>query len=213
MADWNRVQGIATITGGVTSWNRAFAAPVGVGGNPAGIIGAVLLDTGKTLLSVTDDKGNSYDIFDSHDDGILYTVAFKSSGLITNGPQTLTFIPSAATADQWSVQDEFSPPTGAINISVDGSSNQFNSNGVNFLPFATALPGDLVYAVSMSSGISTHGAAFNAGTGDGTARCSEWGIQSTPATVTMNLATQTNAFWGPAFALSAQFPVNVILME
>jgi|SRR5882672_2628744 len=209
MADWNRIQGIATATSGVTSWNVSFTSPVG---NPAVVVGAVLLDTGKTLTSVTDDKGNSYTVFNSHDDGILYTASFRSTGLLTNGPQTLTFTPSAATSNEWSVQDEFSPPTGASSISTDGATSQFNATGTSFVPFTTSLSDDLVYAVAMSDGSSTHGASFNAGTGDGTARNSEWGIQSAPGSVTMNLAAQATHFWGPAFAVNAQVSASTITL-
>ncbi len=199
MTDWTQIQGVVNTAGGVTTVNESFASTIANGNI---VVGAVLLDAAFTLTSVTDDKSNAYTVFDSHDDGSLYTVAFRSNGFLTNGPKILTYNFSGATGNQWMVQDEFQPPTGATAVSVDGSSQTSNSAGTSFASFSTSLSDDLVYAVAMSSGTSTHGTSFNLGTGNGTARCSEWGIQSSPGSVTMDLATQTNHFWGPAFAIN-----------
>src|SRR5258706_8852852 len=199
MTDWTRIQGVVNTAGGVTSVGEAFSSTVANGDI---VVGAVLLDHGFTLTSVTDDKSNVYSVFEPHDDGALYTVAFRSNVFLPNGPKILTYNFSGATGNQWMVQDEFQPPTGATAITVDGSSSTFNSAGTSFASFNTSLPDDLVYAVAMSSGTSTHGTSFNLGSGNGTARCSEWGIQATAGSVTMDLATQTNHFWGPAFAIN-----------
>src|SRR5258706_15975823 len=211
MTDWTRIQGVVNTAGGVTSVGEAFSSTVANGDI---VVGAVLLDHGFTLTSVTDDKSNVYTVFEPHDDGTLYTVAFRSNGFLTNGPKILTYNFSGATGNQWMVQDEFQPPAGATSITVDGSSSTFNSAGTSFVSFNTALTDDLVYAVAMSSGTSTHGTSFNIGSGNTTARCSEWGIQASPGTVTMNLETQTNHFWGPAFAInggtSAPAPTQLI---
>src|SRR5258706_5258194 len=200
MTDWTRIQGVVNTAGGVTSVGEAFSSTVANGDI---VVGGVLLDTGFTLTSVTDDQSNAYTVFDSHDDGVLYTVAFRSNSFLTNGPKIITYHFSGATGNQWMVQDEFQPPTGAIAISDDGSSQTFNSAGTSFVSFNTSLTDDLVYAVAMSSGTSTHGTSFNIGTGNGTASCSDWGIQSSPGSVTMNLDTQTSSFWGPAFAINS----------
>ncbi len=154
MTDWTFIQGVVNTAGGVTTVNESFASII-VSGDI--VLGAVLLDAGFTLTSVTDDKSNAYTVFDPHDDGTLYTVAFRSNGFLTNGPKILTFNFSGASGNQWMVQDEFQPFTGATAISVDGSSQTFNSAGTSFASFNTSLPDDLVYAVAMSSGTSTHG--------------------------------------------------------
>jgi|SRR5882672_208293 len=197
MADWNRVQGATTTTpvGGALS----FASPVGNGGI---VVGAVLLDHAVTITSITDDQGNGYTVVVSHDDGTLDIYGFRSTGLIANAPVTVTVHTSGASGNFWIVMDEFSPPTGVTSISGDGSSVTFGSLGTTFTSFDTSLPDDLVWACALSSGTSTHGAGFTAGQGDGTNRTTEWGIQASPATVTMNLATQTSTLWGPAFAVN-----------
>ncbi|SRR5258706_555128 len=196
MTDWNRIQGVVV----TSNPNNVFPLTVT---NGSGVVGGVLLDTGFTLTNVTDDMGNSYIIFDEHDDGVLYTTAFKSNGFLTNGPKTLTFTHSAGSpSNWWIVQDEFQPPTLATAFNLDGSSTTFNSGGLSFASFNTSLPDDLVYAVCMSSGTASHGAGFNIGTGDPGPRVSEWGIQTSPGTVTMNLASQSGSFWGPAFAIN-----------
>jgi len=204
MTDWSRIQGIANRPNGPVPnpLNLAFGSTVPIGD---GVVGAVLMDTGVTLTSVTDDKGNGYTIFAPHDDGILSFAAFRSNGFLTNSPKTLTYTTSggATLSTFWQVQDDFQPPTGATLFSVDGSSVTFNSGGTSFTNFSTTSPDDLAYAAAFSSGTSTHGASFNQGSGDGTQVCSEWGIQAAAGTVTMNLATQAGSLWGPAFALNA----------
>ena len=197
-ADWTHTQGTQDSTAGTTS--VAFGAAV-TSGNI--VVGSVLLNTGLTLTNVTDDKSNAYTIFESHDDGGLYTAAFRSNSFLTNGPTTLTYTTSAAPSTFWKVQDEFAPPTGSTSLSVDGSSSTFNSTGTSFTSFTTTLSDDLVYAVANVSGTATHGAGFNVAQGDGTARMAEWGIQATAATVTMTTGTNGGNFWGPAFGINS----------
>ena len=197
MVDWTHTQGAQDSAAGNTS--VSFLAAVASG---AVVVGAVLLGTGLTLTNVTDDKSNAYTIFESHDDGGLYTAAFRSNGLLTNGPTTLTYTTSAAPGTFWKVQDEFAPPTGATGaVSVDGSSSSFADAGTSFNSFTTTLSDDLVYAVAMVSGTATHGAGFNVAQGDNTARMAEWGIQATAATVTMTTGANGGNFWGPAFGI------------
>lgn len=200
MADWNRIQGTTSQSPAGNTLTKAFAATVA---NGDVVVGAVLLNTGFTV-TLTDDQSNAYTVFSSHDDGTLYTAAFVSAGFITNGPKTLTYTAhgTGTTANFWVVQDEFAPPSGAATLSVDGSASAFNTSGSSFPSFNTGLTDDLVYATAFSSGTSTHGSSFNQGSGDGTAVCSEWGIQTSAGAVTMNLATQTGSMWGPAFAIN-----------
>jgi len=202
MADWTRIQGVADATGGVTSKNVSFAGAI-TGGNI--IVGGVLLSTGLTLTSVTDDKSNAYTVFQSNDDATLYSTGYRSNAIITNAPTTLTFTASASAGTFWTIQDEFSPPTGATGaLTVDGSSSAANVAGgtdVAFPNFTTAKTDDLEYATAMVSGTATVGTGFNSGTGSGTARFSEWGIKTTAGTVTM-LVTATGNFWGPAFGIN-----------
>jgi len=200
MSDWNRIQGTPATGGGSATLTVILTNPIASGN---GIAGGVLLDTGLTLLSVTDENGGAYTIFEQHDDGVLYTAAFKSNGFITSGAQHMIFTASAIPGNYWTITDEFQPPTGATMFAVDTSVSQFNSAGLSWPSFTTTTPDELVYAAAMSSGTSQHGAGFNLGSGDTTARCSEWGIKASPGSVTMDLASQSNHFWGPAFAIKA----------
>lgn len=199
MADWNRVQGTKTTSPVANS--LAFSASVGVGNV---VVAAILLSTGFTLAegTITDDQGNPYKIVSSFDDGILNIYGIRSVGIITNGAKTLTFPPSGSPGTFWIVIEEFSPPTGTVTIASDGATITSNSAGLAFAAFNTTKPDDLVWAASLSSGQSVHGSSWTAGQGDSSSQTTEWGIQLTPATVTMDLASQNNHFWGPAFALN-----------
>lgn len=203
MADWSQVQAKNSQSPAGNTLILTFTSVVSSGSI---VVGGVLLNTGFVLSTVTDDKLNAYTVFDSHDDGSLYVAGFHSNSTITNGPATLTYTATGTgtTANFWVAQNEFTPPTGSTGvITVDGSSTTSASGGTSFTNFSTSDSDDLVYAVSFSSGSSTHGSSFNAGAGDGTAVCSEWGIQSSAGTVTMTLATQTGSFWGPSFGINA----------
>jgi len=204
MTDWSRIQGNVATFGGNAVVNFSFSSTILSGDI---VTGSVLLNSGFTLNTVIDDKSNGYTVFDSNDNGTIYTAAFRSNTFLTNGPKTLTFTASGASSNYFVIMDEFQPPTGAIAISADGASVQVNSAGTTFPNFTTGGYDVLVYAVSFSpGGTSTHGVSFNIGTGDGTTICSEWGIRAIPAVVTMDLATQTASFYGPAFGISAGIP-------
>src|SRR6266481_4597313 len=108
MTDWTQTQGRVATFGGNAVVNFSFLSTVSSG---AIITGSVLLDTGITLNTVADNKSNSYTVFDSNDDGTVYTVAFRSNTFITNGPITLTFTASSAPTNYFVIMDEFQPPT------------------------------------------------------------------------------------------------------
>src|SRR5712675_2291269 len=111
MTDWTRIQG-KTVQNSGTS--LTFTSAV-TSGNI--VVGGCLLSTGFTLNSVTDDKSNAYTVFNTHDDGTLYTASFRSNGFLTNTPITITYTLSGSPGNDWFVQDEFQPPTGSTSLS------------------------------------------------------------------------------------------------
>lgn len=201
MSDWSLVQAVNSQSPAGNTLTKAFTSVVSSGSI---VVGAVLLNTGYTV-SVADDQTNPYTVFGAHDDGILYTAAFTSNGFLTNGPHVYTFTATgpATTGNFWVAMLEFTPPTGATLITVDGNSSVFNNAGTSFAALNTSLSDDLVCSVAFSSGAATRGASWNAGAGDTTQVCSEWGIQSGAGSVTMDLAGQSGNMWGPSFAINA----------
>lgn len=200
MSDWSLVQAINSQSPAGNTLTKAFTATVSSGSI---VVGAILLNSGYTA-AVADDQTNAYTVFGAHDDGTLYTAAFRSNGFLTNGPKTYTFTASgpATTANFWVAMLEFTPPTGATSPSVDGNASVFNNATTSFANFSTLLSDDLVCSVAFSSGASVHGTSWNQGAGDTTAVCSEWGIQSSAGSVTMNLFSQNGNMWGPSFAIN-----------
>jgi hypothetical protein len=207
MTDWTRVQGTNTATGSGTTNSLAFGAAV-TSGNI--VRGGVLLTHGSFITNVTDDKGNVYRVTVSGDDNTtLYAALFRSLHLVTNGPTTITVTVSPSSATFWIVIDEFAPPTGTTDISLDGGQVELGTLGTLSAPFRITKPDTLVYSISFSSGTSTTGAGFTAGQGSGTARCSEWLIQATASdSVEAVYATQTASSWMVIDAIAPVAPTT-----
>src|SRR6267378_837915 len=155
MVDWTRFQGSIDTAGSGTSRAVTLGATVGAGNV---VVGAVLCISGAYVTSVTDDKGNAYVLTAQGSQfGNNSVQGFRSLHLVTNAPQTLT-IHYQTSAVVWIVIDEFSPPTGTIDISLDGA---------QLLPITAAATTQnyiirnndvLQYAVCFSNGVSTTGA-------------------------------------------------------
>lgn len=199
MADWTHVQGTNTTAGSGTSNSLSFAV-----GNGNVVRGGVLLSHGSQVTKVTDDRNNVYRVTTDGDDGSgLYAALFRSVGLITNAPTTISVTCAPSSATFWIALDEFSPPTGTTAICLDGSQQLLSSTAASTANFQTLNPDDLVYAISFSTGVSTTGAGFTAGQGSGTGICSEWKIQAAASgSVNATYATQTLTTWMLVDAIS-----------
>lgn len=206
MTDWTRIQGITDATAANTS--VSFASTVS---NGSIVVGGALFDPGLYMVSVTDDKGNLYDITAATGDTNWYTAGFKSRGLITNAPQTITItLSGTASGGFWKVIEEFSSPTGCSHISLDGttcfttytSSSTQGLNGLVSSPFQTLHSDVLIWGWSVFSGSISVGAGFSAGVSSGII-ISEWMIQSTPSTSNQLVwGTQTGDIWGCCFGVA-----------
>lgn len=208
MTDWTRVQGADDDTTGLSV---SFGVAVTSGSIVWGGIG---LNTGNALLSVTDDKSNIYDITAGGDDeAILAVFGFKSRGLITNGPTTITITTSIAVASFcFKAIEEWTPPTGTTAISLNGSTwFAMPSGGIQGLtnlqtsPFQTTLSDVLLAAV-----VFDQDAAFGFGAG--------WTIGiNHPANITftasqiqatasnsnqLTFSSNANTAWGVCFGIA-----------
>lgn len=204
MVDWTRVQGTSTTVGSGTSNSLSFAGAVGNGNV---VRGGVLLATGSAVTSVTDDKNNAYRVTSQGDDGNqLYAALFRSLHLVTNAPTTITVNCSPTSATFWIVLDEFAPPTGTTDISLDGFGRILQTNtALATNNFGTWRSDALIYSVCFSNGTATTGAGFTAGQGSGTGICTEWKIQAAAASgLNGAYATQTGTGWILADAIVPQ---------
>src|SRR5579883_1873527 len=177
MSSWSRVQGQSlTVTqanvnsthNSVTLGSAVTSGNFVVGmcwwnANP-GTVGSI---------TVTDDKGNNYTIIDSDFAHGWYLITFWSGGLLTNGPKTITVTAPNSTAYVWPTVEEYSPPSGALGVALDGHS--INSSGSNTSPisapsFSTTSPNSLVWAgavVNNGSASPTPGTGFTSGLSPG----------------------------------------------
>lgn len=145
-----RVQGGSTgPLGFSTSVALTLPAPVGVGNCLCGLL---TWDTG-TVASLTDNKGNTYNLEATSTDSNGVHVAAFSRTNITNGPQTLTATFSTSAAGRMLAADEFSGTSTASSDERDGtahgglsqSTGTSATDGTASGPFTTAKDGDLIY--------------------------------------------------------------------
>ena len=210
-----RVQGNGANIGatGATSFGVTLTATVTSGDT---IVGAVSYESSATLTSVTDDKGNTYNLETAvTDTGNGQTTTGFSLSNITNAPQTLTAAFNKNTFSISIVGDEFSGIATASSDQRDStahggqaqSSPGTATNGVTSGSFTTATNGDLLYAVTandtgddtgtLAAGTTTSATYALTGTSSGTSsnNCamikSAWGTQSTAGASTAGTFTQS----------------------
>lgn len=147
---FTRVQGA---TGGTltaaTSITATFGAPVTSGNCVAG---AVAYDPsgGGSIVSIADDKGNTYIISDLIVDASNINLAMIIRGNITNAPTVVTVTFNIATGATAFVLDEYSGAL-TVNDPRDGHTGQLivtpgaGTSAITSGNFTTTLAGDLIY--------------------------------------------------------------------
>jgi hypothetical protein len=208
MADWTRIQGNdaqSTAVGTVS-----FGAPVASGNI---VVGGIVVNTGIYVTSVTDDKSNIYDIVAAGDDEAVNSVAgFKSRGLITNGPTTITVnISGVPSTFFFKAVEEWAPPTGTTNISLDGTTwFVMPSTGIQGLagtatsPFQTIQNDVLLFGYVVDQGTITAGTGWNTGIIDGPLITYTFNkIQATPSNSNqLTFGSQTQTAAGVCFGIA-----------
>jgi hypothetical protein len=207
MSDWTRVQGAQSTTASGTTTNSKSLGAVITSGNV--LVGTMLLTSGSGLISIKDDKNNNYLPVPYADDGNNIVYGFYpdpdvGNGLLTNGPQTITVITTNSPAFFWLNMAEFSPPTGTIAISLDGSQTVASNFAGATLPNFQTLNNDvLLFSAMYTTGVATTGAGWNTDAGSGTQQCSQWKIQATASgSVSAAYATQTGSGFGVVFGIA-----------
>lgn len=182
---WAHVQGATkTSSTGVTSDTLSFSAPITSGNIGKG---GILLQA-STLIGVTDDKGNPWDIVNgdgslggSNNSSNLYVAGFRSRNPITNGAKTLTFTFSAASNTVWIVMDEFTAGFPLGSVSLDGTQLAVSSAALTSPPFQSLFTNDLQYCAAFCTAAISAGAGWTAAQGNATQQMSMWRQVASPS--------------------------------
>jgi hypothetical protein len=168
----------------------------------------MMIPSGSGPVSIKDDKSNNYLMIPYGDDGTNLLVGFypdpdaAGHGLISNAPQTITLTTLVAVSGFfWLNMAEFSPPTGAVAVSMDGSQVAPSTSGASTPTFQVLNNDVLLFAASFSTGASTTGSGWTADAGSGTGQCSEYKIVNAGAPNAL-FATQTGTSWMGVFGLA-----------
>jgi hypothetical protein len=206
-ADWTRVQGTSAFSTAVHT--ISFGSAVTSGDI---VVGGMVMDSGIYLVSVTDDKSNKYDITAADDNGGFAVAGYKSHSLLTNGPTTITITLSATPVTYFFKGiEEFTPPTGTSNISLDGttcfvsltSNSTQGLNGTSSSQFQNINTDVLIWSLVITSGAFTHGAGYALGIDDTVNSIfSEYLIQSTASNADVATWTGPTEVWGVAFGIA-----------
>lgn len=209
------VQGKGANSGAATPTTLAVTLTSAVASGNT-VCGSVCYGTTTTLTSVTDDKGNTYNLETGVSDTTngQRTTGFSLSN-ITNGPKTITATMTSGVGATSLVADEFSGcgtgSTDQRDSSAHGAQWQTSpgtgANGVSSGPFTTVTNGDLLYGATSNdtgddTGTLTAGTTTNAtfaltstssGTSSGTCAMikSVWASQSTAGASTAATLTQS----------------------
>lgn len=181
------------------------------------VAGVVFFLSTQSLVSITDDKGNTYTTVDSITDDGGTLVSFYLAN-ITNGPQTITATFNTSTGFSYMGCDEYSNV--ALTSPLDAHSIQYQNSpgsgadGLSSNAATTLTNGDLVYGAT----IATSGNTVTAGTGftqrlqtaDGEAsedliQSAAGNIAATFTTTTPNALTAMMAFKPRFNATAANF--------
>lgn len=138
--------GAGYVGGGTTSFTLTFPVAISAAG---AIAGTFSWDDTATVVSIIDDKSNSYSVKDSIDDTANGQAAASFVlGGINNGPKTLTFTFSSAVSFGWAAADEHSGRLAAADPS-DGhaASLQTQSTGATLSSgsIVTTINGDTIW--------------------------------------------------------------------
>lgn len=162
----------------VQASSTTIAVTISAVGSGNAICGVVSWDGAgtTTLTSVTDDKGNTYNLETTIKDTTnnQYLSAFSRTN-ITNAPTTITATLIASEAFHGIIVDEFSGGSTASTDERDGTAHggQFQNapgtgaDAITSGTFTTATNGDLLYGGCMAGGTTTNasnGTSFSTGT-------------------------------------------------
>src|SRR5215467_2175866 len=196
---WSHVQ-----FGQANNFSTVTSQPITISAVGSGniVTGTVEVFSGSTLSSVTDDKSNSYTVV-PNDLGNGY-YAFYSTGLITNGPTTITANFTSSPGVFLTV-DEWAPPASTTAIALDGhvydASFVASPTDITGTAITTASSGDLVLSYSESNA-SIAGAGWTATSGGTSFIVSEFQVQSAAGSIAAAW-NEVNAYKLATFALAA----------
>lgn len=213
-----RVQGLGSNNGSFDGTNTTITVTLGAavtsGDTISGGLGAISGSTPPfTLVSLTDDKGNTYNLETQVGDGAAISMLSFSRSNVTNGPTIFTAVISGTWVTSLIV-DEFSGVSASTTDARDGAAHggQFQaspgtgSNGVTSGSFTTSTSGDLLYNITMNNNNfgnatltpgTTTNASYSAGTTGPFAAFtnlqmnSAWAVQSASGAATAATWTQS----------------------
>ncbi len=154
----------------------SLAASGAVVGSGNAVVGSFSIDSsgGGDIVSVTDDKGNTYTVVDNVNDATnVQRFCSFVLGNITNGPATIT-VGSTSKSFRTVTWEEISG-VAALSDPRDGHGGQLqtapgtSSNGVTSGSVTTTVNGDLIWGATCNSSdgtVPSVGSGFAAGTGD-----------------------------------------------
>lgn len=202
-----RVQGLGSNNGSFNGTNTTITVTLGAAVASGNTICGGFVGSGPatlTVVSLTDDKGNSYNVETQVGNGSSINAAAFSRTNITNGPTVWTLVVAGAVG-MTLIVDEFSGTSTTSTDERDGSAhggqNQASpgtgTNGVTSGSFTTSTNGDLLYG-STTNDTSLGNATLTAGT---TTNASYTAATTSPFTAFSNL--QMNSEWAEQSAASA----------
>lgn len=166
---WTRIQGVWAHTGSGTTASATLGAPVGVNNT---VVVWIWIESAwqGPITSVTDDKGNAYQLCTSGGDGnALYGAIFipKATGLLTNRPSTFTVNTGPSETLINIAVEEFRPPNGTSRISMDGGNSTIRGDLTSQTSgtFITRNINDLIWSANVTTtpALLTIGAGFTLG--------------------------------------------------
>ncbi|MGZ4849799.1 MAG: beta strand repeat-containing protein, partial [Candidatus Bathyarchaeia archaeon] len=142
------------------------------------VVGAVTVAVSQTLVSVTDDKGNSYTIFDHTTDSRGQENYAFILGNITNGPSTITATFTSSSAgftgliwDEYSGVAALTDPRDGHVVNLQQNPITVATDAITSTPITTTINGDLIWGATINSNNSDSpvaGTGFTSRERDGT---------------------------------------------
>lgn len=219
---FTRVQGNAADSG-----NNSFASisvTISAVGSGNAVCGLVAWDNAgsPTLTSVTDDKGNTYNLETTKlDTANAENMAAFSRTNITNAPVTITANFSTGCVFRKIIVDEFSGGSTASSDERDGAAHggQFQNapgtgtDAITSGTFTTTVNGDLLYGACVganTTAVASNGTSFSTGTQNTSSYAgqSEYRVQATAGSGTAATFTQAVDTQRIAFLISIKAPAG-----
>jgi hypothetical protein len=174
---WTRVQGGANYSGAAAAASISVTlSAVGSGNALCGVLGWDIAG-GVTLTSVTDDKGNTYNLESVvQDTGYSEQFCAFSRTNITNAPTIITVNFSGSVDFRFLLVDEFSGGSTASSDERDATAHGgqiqlapgTGTDAVTSGTFTTTQNGDLIWGATVDTNTDTVGTGFTTGTTENT---------------------------------------------